>query len=891
MSEFYTYTKQFGNEVLYRGYKDGRSILSRVPYQPTLYKRCNFETGWHDFHGGHVDPIKFDSIRDAKAYAEKYKDVSNFEIFGNLKFNYQLIKDFFPGKISHTFGDIKLLSCDIETSVSMGFPNVLDPQEEITHLTVIDRHKETPVCFTTYDVDVSDMDVDYRLFTTEAEMLTSFVNYIADEKPDILTGYYCEKFDYPYIFARIEKILGEDYCKKMSPFGKYRWKDFKYDNGDIERTVEIFGISILDYIELYKKFANTKHEEWGLGFVASYELGQTKLENPFETFSEFSTGEGMIYKDPGEGATELERLAYRKHLLSDQMSAGDTSVSDELEDISRQVKTLSKTLFTKYNIIDTMLVHRMDQKLKLIDLAMVMTFDYKCNPSDVLATVTPWDCKIHGWLLDRKIVIPNPPRKEMDKAIEGAYVKEPLSGRYEWEVSVDAESLYPCIMMSWNISPDTILPYMRDSSVDFLLSRKLKTDDLLTKNYALAVNGAMFTKEKRGFIPAIIEMLFNERKAIKREMLDLEAKINAIKAADPNADVSAMGDLKDSLDNQQKARKLSANSCYGYFGNKHARYFDIRIAEAITITGQSVTKTCEIATNVQMNKLMGTKEKDYVIMSHTDSLFINMGDIVKKHFSHIKDDDKLCDIIDKIVKEKITPAINEACKDITTYTNSYENRLNLKREKIGRYGIHMPAKNRYAVLVLDNEGVRYAKPKLAVVGLEIVRSSTPGIVKTPLKKALEIAMKGTEEEMQQFIKDEKDKFLTQDVETISFPRAVNGISKWTSFDGTTDFKKACPIHVGAVIKYNKELERRNLSLKHPKINEGDKIKFVYLREPNTLRHHVIAFKGKLPKEFGLHDYVDYETSWDKVFMGPLRPVLGVVGWKEEKIYDLNGLFD
>lgn len=347
--------------------------------------------------------------------------------------------------------------------------------------------------------------------------------------------------------------------------------------------------------------------------------------------------------------------------------------------------------------------------------------------------------------------------------------------------------------------------------------------------------------------------------------------------------------LKTQLDMTQKSVKLSNNSLYGAFSQKFFKYFDIRLAEAITSTGQVVTKTSEYAANAEMNSILGTN-KDYVIMSHTDSLFIAMGDIVKKYLSNITDDNKLADKIDKIVKDKITPAINKANADMTKYLNSYENRINLKREKIGRYGIHLPAKNRYAVMVLDNEGVRYTTPKLSVTGLEIVRSSTPGHMKNILRKALHMILTSDEKSVQKFIEEEYEKFLKMDVKDIAFPKSCNGIGKWSDV-GESMFKKGCPIQVRAAILHNVELKKRGLEQNYAPINDGDKIKFVYLKEPNTLKQNVIGFKGKLPQEFNLHKYIDYPLMWEKTFIEPLKSILNVVQWKTEQTFDLGGLWD
>ena len=887
MAEAYTYTKTYGNTVLYRGYKDGKTITAKVPYKPTLYVKSDDGASWKDIFGNPLKPIKFRSIKEAKEYVSTYKGVSNFEIHGNTSYHYQMIKEMFKGKIEFDFKQTKILITDIETSVDGTFPNVLDPQERVTHITVVNLHDNMPITFCLDNLDMSDTHVDFRYFETEAELLRAWVLYVQNFAPDILSGFYSDGFDYPYLAARIERILGEEWVKKLSPFDMYRWDDFEKEDGSIDRKVEIIGTTILDFLAMYKKFSGEKHEENGLGFIASYQLGTSKLDNPCDSFQQFTSGVFDVYDAPSEDAHEIIHLGYKRTTMRLELQS-NSALQAQYDELNKGVIYKTKKLFCQYNIIDATLVRDMDRKLRLFELCLTATYRAKCNIGDILGTTKMWECKIHDYLYDRQVATPNYEKKP-SRNLMGAYVKEPLAGRYEWEVSVDAEALYPCIMMSWNISPETLMPEMINCDVDMVLNRTVDVSSLSENNSCMTMNGAVFTKNVRGFIPAIIEQEFALRKTVKNEMLQLQSQIEVMKKN--NEDCSEVIRIMDNLDMTQKSVKLSNNSLYGSFGQKHFKYFDIRTAEAITSTGQVVTKTCEIAANEIMNKLLNTENEDYVIMSHTDSLFIAMGEIVSKHFSHIQDDNTICDKIDQVVKDKITPAINAACKSITEYTNSYENRLNLKREKIGRYGIHLPTKNRYAVMVLDNEGVRYATPKLSVTGLEIVRSSTPANMKKTLKKALEMVLMEDEKTVQAYIETEYKKFMLSDVKEIAFPKSCNGISKWSSNVDEQLFKKGCPIQVRAAIMHNKELSRLKMTSAYPAINDGDKIKFVYLKEPNTLRQNVIGFKGKLPTEFGLHKYIDYDMMWDKTFIEPLKSILDVVGWRVEGGSTIDDMWD
>lgn len=526
MTNAYTYTKTYGNSVLYRGYKDGKTILAKVPYKPTLYVKSEGEAAtWKDIFGNPLKPVKFNSIKEAKEYVSTYKDVSNFEIHGNTSYNYQMIKELFPNKIEFDFKQTKILITDAETSVHNGFPDILNPLEAVTHITVVNLHNDLPVTFCLDKLDMSDTNVDFRYFETEEELLMAWVLYIQTEAPDILSGFYSDGFDYPYICARIERILGEEWIKKLSPFGMYRWDDFAKENGDIDRKIEIVGITILDFLAMYKKFSNEKHEENSLGFIASYQLGTSKLENPCDSFGQFTSGVFDVIDEPKEDAHEIIVLGYERTLLKQKLLS-DSSLQEKYDALNAEVIYKTKKLFCQYNIIDATLVRDMDRKMRLFELCLTASYRAKCNIGDILGTTKMWECKIHDYLYDKNIATPNYDKKP-SRNLMGAYVKEPLAGRYEWETSVDAEALYPCIMMSWNISPETLMPAMVDCDVDMVLNRSVNVSSLAKNNQCMAMNGAVFTKQVRGFIPEIIEQEFDLRKTVKNEMLELRQKQEA----------------------------------------------------------------------------------------------------------------------------------------------------------------------------------------------------------------------------------------------------------------------------------------------------------------------------------------------------------------------------
>jgi DNA polymerase elongation subunit (family B) len=406
------------------------------------------------------------------------------------------------------------------------------------------------------------------------------------------------------------------------------------------------------------------------------------------------------------------------------------------------------------------------------------------------------------------------------------------------------------------------------NSIDPKIFEALRVLDL-----SLAANGSMYRKDKRGIMPEIIVGLYDERKAVKKEMLKLKQEYEVSKTKELSREINR-------LENTQMAIKILLNSLYGALGNQYFRYFEMRIAEGITLSGQLSIKWAEKAMNEAMNMFLKTVDKDYVIAMDTDSLYVNMGPLVNA----VKPKDPVS-FIDQSCQQKFVPILTKAYGKLFDKMNAYENRMVMAREAIADKGIWM-AKKRYILNVYNNEGVQYAQPKLKIMGIEAVKSSTPQVVRDKFVKAYNMMLNSTEAELQKFVADFFDEFKTLPAEDISFPRGVSDIEKWE--DKNTIYKKGTPIHVRGALLFNQQLKKANLS--QETIRNGTKVKFCYMKMPNPLMENVIAFTQFLPEEFGLNQYIDYEMQFNKTFKEPLELVSNAIKWKLEHVNSLEGFF-
>jgi len=342
------------------------------------------------------------------------------------------------------------------------------------------------------------------------------------------------------------------------------------------------------------------------------------------------------------------------------------------------------------------------------------------------------------------------------------------------------------------------------------------------------------------------------------------------------------------FNNFQMVRKITLNSAYGAVGNQYFRYYKLANAEAITLSGQVSIRWIENRMNGYLNNLLQTEGIDYVIASDTDSIYLNFGPLVNKFFSNKLDDkNKIVTIIDQICKDKLEPFIDSSYQNLASYVNAYDQKMQMKRENIADRGI-WTAKKRYILNVWDSEGVRYEDPKLKIMGIEAVKSSTPAPCRSMIKDALKLMMKATEDELIDFIENCRTKFKNLSPEEIAFPRMVSDVNKYKSHSSI--YVKGTPIHARGALLFNHYIREKNLQNKYSLINNGEKIKFVYLKKANPIRENVISFISDFPVETGLDKYIDYELQFEKAFLEPVKTILDSIGWNVEKTVNLELFF-
>lgn len=827
MTEVYTNALKWGNKILYRGRKNGEPIQARVAFKPTLFVKNSktSETDFKGLYGEAVSPVHFDDIKSAMEFVDRYKGVDSFTIYGNTdyaqQFLYQNHKD-----VHGDIKSIKVLTIDIETTANEGFPDPKNPVESVLLITIRDFNTKETV---TYGVGDIDFDCNrYVQCSSEFELLSRFINDFAIDHPDIITGWNSNLFDLPYLYMRTIRVGGEDMANRLSPWGTVRVKELDL-NGRLLIKLDINGISCIDYLDIYKKFILKPRESYKLDFIAQVELGEEKLNyDEYESFTEFWQ------------------------------------------------KDWSK--FVRYNIHDVNLVDKLEDKLRLIDLLVVIAYDAKCNFDSVFSPVKTWDCILSNQMLEMNIVAPIKGETKSFGSIEGAYVQEPVPGMYNWVVSFDATSLYPSIIMQYNISPETLLPQQLDCTVEGMLNGDYEFKE---SSCSILANGAMFSNQSKGIFPIVVEKMFDDRQKYKKMMLKCKQDLEL--ESDPRK-IHALENQIANLDNKQHSRKILLNSLYGATANEGFRFYERKISEGITMTGQFIIRYVSQYVNQFLNKSLKTDSVNYAFYMDTDSCYITLGSMVDRFFKN-KSTEKIVDLLDRFCVEKLSGVFDSACYDLTKYTNAFAQRVYFKREAIASIGV-WTGKKRYALSVYDNEGVRYSEPELKIMGLEIVRSSTPEPVRKMLKECVRLILQGSEDAVQDYLAKCKTTFFSSPAESIAFPRGVNGVERYRPKDGR--WVPSTPIAVRGAWVYNMAVKRQGLEHKYQMIGEGDKIKFLYLREPNPIGDYVISFTGKIPTEFDLTGFVDYHKMWDTAFFKPINKILLAIGWSAQKQAQLQG---
>ena len=847
MNNFYTNVEVWGGKILYRGVRNGRRVRDRVDYHPTLFVPSDKPTKYTTIYGEYVGPVKPGSIRDCREFVKQYEGVGNFKIYGNQRYHYCFIADEHPETIDWDISQVKVANIDIEVGSENGFPEPETASEPLTAITVKMDGKFTTFGIEEYDNQTSD--VTYFQCYDEFDLINKFLGWWESDYPDIITGWNVENFDIPYLVNRITKLKDDQVVRKLSPWNVIQDKVLDLGMGRRGKGYSIMGIATLDMLALYKKYApdGKSQESYRLDNIAHVELGERKL-----SYEEFGSLHNLYKED------------YQK--------------------------------FIDYNIKDVDLVDKIDAKHKFIELALTLSYDNKCNYEDVFAQVRMWDVICFNHLKSKNIVVPPTERHEKDTAYVGAYVKDTINGFHNFVASFDVNSEYPSVIMGSNISPETIIQSdnysdaMRslvssDVSVDKLLNKSLDLSFLKDENVCLTANGQFYRRDKQGFMPEMVEKMFNDRKVYKKAMLDAESKYEVEK------DPSRKKELKKEIaryKNLQLSKKVSLNSLYGALGSKYFRFFDIRHAIAVTTTGQLSIRWIENEINTYLRKVLKTDE-DFVIAVDTDSVYLNLGELVYKTLlSDAKDTSKAINFMDRVCESKLQPVIDKACGELGDYTNVYQQKIVMKREVLADKAI-WTAKKRYILNVHNSEGVQYAQPKKKVMGLEMVKSSTPSACREKLKEAIDVIFDADEAAIQFFVEVFRGEFKTLPLSDIAFPRGVNGLDKYS--DSKTIYASGCPIHVRGSLVYNNLLRVHNLTNKYQMIQGGEKIKYIFLKEPNTCHSNVIAFpQGDIPKELDLHKYIDYNLQFEKAFLEPLTIILRAIDWKPERSASLEDFF-
>ena len=859
---FYTNIANLGNNILLRGVDGNKRINQKIPFKPTLYVKAKNSTSqkWKSLEGVPLEPIQFDSIFDSREFVKKYREVENFKIYGQTFFQYAYISEKFGRGLVVDQSKVVIGNIDIEVGSDNGFPEPAHAFEPIWAITlhVTNPFKKDAVngryfVFGCKDYNNTRTDVTYTKCQTEEELIIKFLECWEQHYPDIITGWNIEKFDIPYIINRMNRIFLTEHIKRLSPWGKVQEReilDDKFGNDPIQ-VYEIYGVSTVDYIRLYKKHSSTPNQEsYALDHIAFVELGERKLKYD-GTLSEFYHKDYQGYID--------------------------------------------------YNIHDVTLVNRINSKVALLELAMTLAYDNKVNFNDVFQQVRMWDSITNTHLYNKGIIVPPKEENKKDKQYTGAYVKEPRRGRYKWIASFDLDGLYPHLIMMLNMGPDTITNPMSISdefaqwwgeneskiTIENLLEEKIDTSMLKKYNVCLSPNRQLFSTAKKGFLFELMDTMYADRKKFKSNMIACKKKLE--KSTDA-AERKQLEKEISMLNNFQAAKKVTLNSAYGALGSQYFRFYDLRIAEGITMSGQLAIRWVQNDINKYLNKLCKTEGEDFVIASDTDSMYLNLEKVMLRA---IPDMDKKPTLevirqMDKFCENYIQKAIQESFERMYSYINTYAPKMSMKREALADVGI-WTGKKHYMLNVWNQEGVEYEKPRLKITGLQAVMAGSMSTTcRQQIKKGYEYIVTDDRAGLIKFKETYWKEFKELPVESIVMYKNCNGLAKYHDNDNL--WGKKTPFHVKGALIFNNLLKQKGVDKRYQSIKEGEKVRYVYVREPNEIRSNVISFLDILPKELDLHQYIDYDTQFEKSFTDPLTDIMDAVGWQWEEVSTLDKFF-
>lgn len=773
--------------------------------------------GYRTLAGEPVRRLDFSSVSEADSFLEKMENAAGAKVYGLSNWPYLFIHERYPGEVEWDEQLIRRGSLDVEVESDKGFPDPAKAEAPIVSIAV--RYRGRIAAFGLKPCDLGRDDVDFFKFSDEASLLRGFLKFWKILDLDVVTGWNLEYFDVPYLVNRICRVLSQSEARTLSPWGIVR----EINDTDGTVTYDLLGLFIADYLLIYKKFSFKAHESYQLGRIAEDVLKRGKLD----------FGSHKSFKSLYDG------------------------------DYPR---------FITYNCRDCELVDWLEDELGLLSLMYARAYLSKINYADCMGTVKPWDALIHSYLMDELggVVVPPQGENYLDRPLIGGHVKEAARGMHSWVAGMDVKSEYPHVIMQWNISPETLLDggELERLSVEERIEKYASgcAPDLGGGGYCVAANGLRYRTDVVGFLPALMRKLYDAR-------VEAQASLKAAKKRLELPDLSederaALERRKTRVHNLQRAYKDTLNSGYGALANVYNRWFNFGMAESVTSTGQLVIRTAENAANDRANEEFGTSGRDYVVAVDTDSVYLACSGAAENRAG---------DALDAVrsFAGEVGGSIRAAHDALAERMGCRTNEIRMNLETVSSRAVWTATK-RYILNVVEDDGIALREPSLKMKGVEAVRSDTPKAVRSAIKRALQIVMNGDEEELDNFAAEFYEKFLELPFEEVAFSKSVNNLAKWA--DPDTVYKKGTPFHVKGALLYNYLLEEHGLCSEYPKIRDRDKVKIAYVRQPNPVQCSAIATTHDLPTAFGLDDYVDRDTQFDKAFVNPLMSVLDHVGW-------------
>ena len=734
---------------------------------------------------------------------------------------------------------IVTMTFDIEVEMESGLPDTEKAENELTAIGLQDNiTNQYWVLIMDKQGKMVERKTDKAIilpFRDERDMCMKFLELYEGIAPDILTGWNIDNFDIPYLFNRMKRILGESHAKRLSPIGQAFYSPYR-------QRWFFAGVSCLDYLSLYKKFNYNELPNYRLDTIGTIELGKGKIE----------------YKGS----------------LDDLFN----------EDIEK---------FIEYNLVDVEIVVELDKKLQFIDLCRGICHAGHVPYEDFVYSSKYLEGALLCFLKRKGLVAPNKPsdRKEMMQALRdneqekfiGAYVKDPIVGKYDWVYDLDLTSLYPSIIMTINISPETKVAKIADWDVQKYMKRevdyyqmgedKISRDNLekyiKEADLTISSNGVLYRKDKIGCIPEILDIWFNERVEFRK----LEKKYGQEGDKEKYAFYGK----------RQLVQKILLNSLYGVLGLPAFRFYDVDNAEAVTTTGQTVIKNSANMGNIKYNKELGTTDVDSNIYIDTDSVFFSAVPLLDHRYKDWKTmpDSEVAVLVDGIAGE-MQDYLNKFYDILSDkFFNVQNHRLEIKKEYVARAGIWI-AKKRYAQWIISNNGI--AVDKLDVKGLDVKRSSFPKAFQECMGTVLiDILRSKPEEEITAFVLAFKKSMVDKPITEIAKNSAVKNLSKYLPKKRQLfQMEKGAPAHVKAAILYNDCLKHFNAPFKYSPMKDGDKIKWVYLKN-NPLGIDGLGFTGyDDPEEITkfISTYIDHNRIFEAELKGKLQDFYNALNWGE-----------